>query len=372
MMEKKRSEYPKLIKNDEIDLVAVIKLIKKEQKTIYYSIGLFVCIGLLIAFISPVKYSVTATLLPSSEKSKGTMGGLSALAGMAGVNLGSMVGESTTIPAEIYPQVVNSYPFLNELIHQEFNFNEFKQPISVYNYLLNDTIESIWTKIANYTFRLPWTIKDAILSRGEIKKNVNKELGLIILTEKEEKVYNEVKELITVEVDDETGIVSLTCQAEEPILTAQYVHKSLELLQKYVIDYKTKQAREKLKFIHQSYIEKKLGYEKLQKEFFEYKDRHRNIISERTNPEFQRLSDEYDLVSTVYEELAKQLEQAKIAVKEETPAFTIIQPVRVPIEKSSPKRGLIMMSCIVIGGILGLLIILGRNYFKSFNGKLYV
>jgi LPS O-antigen subunit length determinant protein (WzzB/FepE family) len=51
--------------------------------------------------------------------------------------------------------------------------------------------------------------------------------------------------------------------------------------------------------------------------------------------------------------LATQLEQAKIKVKEETPVFTVLEPVKVPVDKSSPKRLLVLASSLIIGFIVG-------------------
>nr|WP_321405967.1 Wzz/FepE/Etk N-terminal domain-containing protein [uncultured Carboxylicivirga sp.] len=350
------------IEDDEIDLIALLKVVWDNRKIIYYSVGVSVIIGLLIAIISPVKYKVTATLLPSEENRSSSIGGLSALAGMAGVNIGSMVGQqSIDIPAEIYPQVVNSYPFKNELIHKKFNFEEFEYSTSVYNYVLNDTIESIGKKILKYTIRLPWTLKDALINNSDTPLNTN--YDVIYLSKDEERVFEYIEDLIQVEVDDGTGLVSLTVEAKEPIVTAQYVQRAVELLQEYIIDYKTKKVRENLNFIQESYLDKKVEYEKLQKQFFNYKDRHRNIISERSDPEFQRLSDEYDLVSIIYQELAKQLEQARIAVKEQTPAFSVIEPSKVPTEKSSPNRKLILIASVFIGFFIGIFVIFGKQFW---------
>lgn len=52
------------------------------------------------------------------------------------------------------------------------------------------------------------------------------------------------------------------------------------------------------------------------KTYFNYKDSHRNTVSEWVDMGFQRLSDAYDMASTVYKSLVQQLEQAKISVKE--------------------------------------------------------
>ena len=78
------NEIGPIIKDDEIDLLALVKTIWAGRKTIYYAVGAAILIGLVVAFASPAKYTAKATLLPSDEKKTGGMGNLSALAGMAG------------------------------------------------------------------------------------------------------------------------------------------------------------------------------------------------------------------------------------------------------------------------------------------------
>ncbi|MBS2100773.1 GNVR domain-containing protein [Carboxylicivirga linearis] len=353
-----------IINKDEVDLSVLLKIIWQGRKTIYYSVATILFIGIMIAFLSPVMYSASATLLPSAERRSNGIGGLSALAGMAGVNLGSMMGESNGIPAEIYPQVVRSYPFLNELINKKFSFEQFDEPISIYDYLLSDTIESTSDLILKYTLRLPWTIKDAISSKEEGVKN-NRNIGVLLISKKEKELYEKVRGLIDIEVDKNTGLVLLSVEYEDPVVTAQLVQKGGELLQDYIIEYKTKQARESLSFVESGYEEKKEQYELLQKEIFNYRDRHRNLVSERINIEFQRLSDEYDLVSSIYNELAMQLEKAKIAVKEQTPAFSILEPAKVPVERSGPKRKIILVVSIFLGFFLGVTLIFVKIFVMN-------
>jgi len=47
-------------------------------------------------------------------------------------------------------------------------------------------------------------------------------------------------------------------------------------------------------------------------------------------------------------------EKAEISVKKDTPAFSIIEPVKVPIEKSAPKRSLIIVVSVFLGGFIGI------------------
>jgi hypothetical protein len=61
------------------------------------------------------------------------------------------------------------------------------------------------------------------------------------------------------------------------------------LLQKYIIEYKTRQATQNLEFIEARLKEKKAEFETAREAFFEYRDRNRNIIEDLTNIRYQEL-----------------------------------------------------------------------------------
>jgi capsular polysaccharide biosynthesis protein len=340
----KTPERP-IIKDDEIDLIALAHTIWDNRKTIWYSIAVAVVIGLLVAIFSPVKYTASATILPQAE-GKTDLGGLSGLAGMAGINLGSMMGRSSGIQPDLYPRVINSYPFLNELVHQPFDFEEEDAPRSIYEKRLQDSIPGLGATIMKYTFRLPWTIKNALM--GEDKKIDPGVSGQFIvevtrLTKGEAGILNSMIAVLTVTVDDETGLVTIGAEMEEPLVAAQVAQKTVELLQKYIIGYKTGQATQNL----------------------EYRELNRNIIEESTNIRFQELSDAYNLASQVYQSLAEQKEQAEIDVKKDTPAFSVIEPVKVPFEKSAPKRSVILVVSVFLGGFIGIGLVFGLMIWRK-------
>ena len=112
--------------------------------------------------------------------------------------------------------------------------------------------------------------------------------------------------------------------------------------------------------------EKKLEYEKKRKTFFDYKDKHRNVVQERVNIKSQQLNDEYELSLGMFKSLSQQAEQARLAVKEQMPAFTELDPVQVPTERSAPKRPLIL----VISGFLGVFLGIGAIFSKLMWGKM--
>jgi uncharacterized protein involved in exopolysaccharide biosynthesis len=61
------------------------------------------------------------------------------------------------------------------------------------------------------------------------------------------------------------------------------------------------------------------------------------------------LQAEFDLVNTVYSELAKQKEQAAIQLSKDTPTFSVLDPVKVPKEKTGPKKSLFILGAFFVG-----------------------
>ena len=75
------------------------------------------------------------------------------------------------------------------------------------------------------------------------------------------------------------------------------------------------------------------------------------------------------IASTVNEELAKQVEQARIQVSKDTPIFTIIDPVVIPNQRTSPKRTLIVLSFTFLGFFLAIGYALIKEPFAAMKNK---
>ncbi len=70
------------------------------------------------------------------------------------------------------------------------------------------------------------------------------------------------------------------------------------------------------------------------------------------------------VASSIYSEMAKQLEQAKMQVKRDTPVLTIVQPITVPRQPSN-SRAKTLIIWTFLGGILGCGIVMGKNYLPK-------
>lgn len=138
-----------------------------------------------------------------------------------------------------------------------------------------------------------------------------------------------------------------------------------DLLQEQVIAYKISNAQEQLKFTEERFEEKKKEFEEIQSRLANFRDRNQNIASAAVLNQQQRLEAEYNFAFSIFTELAKQLEQARIQVAKDTPVFSVIQPVTVPVEKSAPKRPLILVIFIILGGIMAIGYVFGVEFFRG-------
>ncbi len=148
---------------------------------------------------------------------------------------------------------------------------------------------------------------------------------------------------MTLNVNDKEGYLTLTSNFHQALLSAQVAQKAQKLLQDYITQFKIEKATAQFHFIEERFNEKKREFESAQRRLASYRDANKNISSAVAQTELEKLENEYQLAFEVYSELAKQLEQARIKIKEDTPVFSVIEEVVVPIEKSKPKRSLILM-----------------------------
>lgn len=358
---------PPVRNDDEIELLELAKTFWNGRKTILKTMFIAGILGVIIAVLSPKEYTATTTIVPQTSSSANKLGGLSSLAAMAGFNLDNATSGEILSPT-VYPEIVSSVPFQIDLMNIPFSFAEVNHPVSLYEYYSEISKPGVLSLIGKYTIGLPGVIISAIKGDSEQKTNPENK-GPIALTKKQEKVRKMISELVTLNLDSKQGFITLQAAFPEPLLSAQVADQARELLQKYITRFKIEKASDKLSFIEQRYEEKKKEFEKTQTRLAYFSDQNKNVTSAVARTEEVRLQGDYTIAMNVYNELSKQLEQAKIQVKEETPVFSILEPAMVPSEKSKPKKGMIVAIWLFLGGIVGTGMIFGRVYLKDIKTK---
>lgn len=346
----------------EIDILAIIKRLWDKRKLIIIVTGCFMFLGVFVALFSPKVYTSSVTFVPQVSK-KGNTSGLSSLAAMAGINLGEMSTASELSP-NLYPQILENIDFRKELMYSKVKFEEWDEPITLIDYYTNPEYNkpSVLGIVKKYTIGLPFVILGAIRGEDTTSVAVPSENTLKYYTKDEFNCAKALGESISMTLEEKKGYITITTNMGEPLAAAELCQLTFDLLQKYVTEFKITKAKDQMAFIQARFEEKKAEYQAKQLALAEFQDANRMISSAKARTELERLTSEYSLANAIYTEMAKQLLQATIQVKEDTPILTAVKPVVVPYKKSKPQRVKILFIWTFLGGILGCGIVLGLDW----------
>lgn len=354
----------------EIDLIEVIQKLWRNRKFILKVTLGFMILGILVALFSAKEYTAGCTMVPQSSDKKmgGSLGGLAA---MAGINLGDMGGGEVLSP-KMYPKILSSVPFQKELMQTEIKFEEYEQPVKLIDYFTDKKYQkfSLGGTIIKYTIGLPGVIVNAIRGVQVNEPVVLHSVSVIQSLTKEEKACVDIlKGKLNLVVNDKDGYVQLNANMSEALAAAQLAEKVQIMLQKYITEFKIEKVQSNLDFVQERYDEAKRDFEQIQEERAVFKDANKNIYSAKALTESEKWDTRYNLALNVYTELAKQLEQSKIQVKETTPILTIVDPVTIPNERTKPKRILILTLFTFLGGFVGVGIVLTLPVIANISGR---
>ncbi|MDP3352365.1 MAG: GNVR domain-containing protein [Flavobacteriaceae bacterium] len=348
----------------EIDLIALSKKAWENRNIIIKTTLWFMLFGFFVAILTPKEFTVSTTMVPQVADGKKIGGNLSGLAAMAGINLGSMGGDSGISPT-LYPQIINSIPFQKELLQTPLSFIGFKEKISFAEYYINYHNDGIIGTFKKYTIGLPGVIFKAL--KGTPKNNFPSltHEGIYLISEDEKELIETLNEQIGIDVNIKDGYITISATMPEALAAAELAKKTQNLLQQYIINFKIQKSSDQLKFIEERFLEKELKFKSKQLQLARFSDRNQFVNSAQAQTTLVGLQSEYDIAEKVYSELAKQLETQQLQVKEDTPVFTILKPVAVPVKKTKPDRILILLVFTFLGFIIGTSWVLGKDYLNT-------
>ena len=353
----------------EIDIIEFFRILLNNKISIIKIVVLCGIIGAGISLLLKKEYETGCKLLPELEagQSKG-LGNLGGLAGLVGINTSELGGSSSILSPDIYPIIVRSTPFKDQLLSRSFYFRKYDQSYTGYEYF-DDVYKP---SVIDYIVKLPNYVRKFLRpkrSGNEISKD-NKKENVWNISYRQKLIFDIIEGRVNVSVDVESGLVSIKSKMPDPIAAADMANAAVEILRDHVTEYKISKARVNMEFIHSQYLEKKSEFETAQRNLAIFEDKNRNFVTSIAKTERQKLQYEYDLAYEVYKNLAQQLEQSKIKVKEQTPVFTIIEPIVIPIQKSEPLRIFITIAFMLIGFLGTVIYIFGKYYINlKFNSE---
>ena len=354
--------------NDEIDLVDLFRKLWVKRKFILTVTGVFLLIGLFVALFSPVSYTASCTVVPQSGENKS--GGLSGVAAMMGVNLGTTMMSEGTLSPNIYPEIIKSVPFTREIMQTPIVTKRSNgKEITLYEYYTNKQYQdkNVMSSIKKYTLGLPRVILGSFRKEEPIQEIVAHADTVIVysLNIEEEVAYDAIQESMQVFTNSKDGYVSIDYSFPEARPAAEVTNQIYRTLEKYVASFKSEKLEDNLQFVEESYETARKDFLQAQSRLVAFQDANRGLATATARSTEMRLQSEFNIAFSVYSELAKQREQARIAVKENQTILTLVNPAVVPNEKSAPRRSITLLAFLFLGFVAACGWVLGKPYIQN-------
>ncbi|MDE6300433.1 MAG: chain-length determining protein [Muribaculaceae bacterium] len=350
----------------EIDLMELAMTLWKQRRKIIKWCICGAVIGLIVAFSIPKEYTTSVALAPEWNNNKSSNTGLSALASMAGLNLGSSGGTEALFPI-LYPDVVRSVPFITGLFDVKVRLSEEDSTtMTVQQYVTNEVRAPWWS----YIMGLPGQLIGMMFSSDEEGEQDHK-LDNFNLTQEEFGLYMFLQNSIAANYDMKTAIVSISVTMQDPLVSALLADTVVTRLQEYITDYRTNKARQDLEYELMLNENAKKNYYEAQQKYAEFLDRNQGLAFHISQTEKERLANESSLAFNLYNQTAQRVQAAQAKVQETTPAYAVITPATVPLYASRPRKAMILIGFTFLAFVAcAAWILFGQPMLKNYREKI--
>lgn len=140
-----------------------------------------------------------------------------------------------------------------------------------------------------------------------------------------------IEEVLKVSVDNDTGIVTIAIEWEDPVLAATWAEELILRVNTFVNEATVREAEQNLKFLDQQ----------------------------------AQTTSVVELQKTIFTMMEGEIKRLMIARNPETAPLRVIDPAVVPERRVRPRRTLIGIFGILSGGFLGMAIVLARSAMRA-------
>lgn len=331
------------MENREIDLIEIAKSIwDKRRKVIKWGL-IGALVGIVISFSLPKQYETVVMIAPegSSSSSSSSMSGLAA---MAGIDFGGSSRSSAGLSSRIYPDILQSTPFLLEFANIEVEYDG--QKMSFYDYITKEQKSPWWSAIIGAPIQAMGWVRGLLSSDEKFEEKDT--IDIFKLTATQKAFVGTFKSMVTLEMDKKTTIIDITTKMQDPLVTAIIADSMVTKLQRYMTNYRTEKTRNDLKNTSKMLVEAQANYYKADSLYAAAADRNIELLSKSAKIKLDRLENEKSLAFSVYQQLATQVELTRVKLQEDTPIATVIEPASVSLLASSPNKKLIVVAFVFL------------------------
>jgi len=296
------------IEEDEIDLRELWQTILNGKKIIAVVTSVIVSLTLIYALSTPNSYKSETILMPLTEDSGVSLGGLGGLAAMAGVSLG---GGGSMTPDVAFTTLLNDYDFMKNFIIKNKIVEHYDNPIADENYVFALGFRGLY---------------DIFHSPIEIDETYDYDKRIF-------ETIESLKKKFSISSDKKTALINVSFSDEDRYYAPEIIEMFLRDASKYLVSNNLRIIDNKLK-----YFSKEMN----NADGFELRQSLSAMIS-------KILQDKVMMKSKIYYQCDVLTEPSIAYIK----------------DKSKPKRGLILVVSFITSIILGIFLVFFLEFIKG-------
>lgn len=336
-MEKKEMEI--------IDLRVIFSKIWAKRKIYYIVLPIVFILSCAYILCIPRTYSSNLSLAPELSNNSNLGGTIGSLASSFGIDIGNME-TSDAINPMLYPDLMEDNGFVTGLFNIKVATADGNVKCSYYDYLTKHQEYTFWAKGFGYIKKL---------FQEKKATGVSKKINPYMLSKKQDDVASAIRKNITINIDKKTAVITISTEAQDPLICKTIADSVKERLQVYITNYRTRKARVDEQYYKTLMTEAKHEYEKARQRYGSYADANTDVQLASLQSKQDDMENDMQLKYNAYSAMVTQYQAAKAKVQERTPAFTVVKGAAVPIKPSGPKRLIFVIGmCFVATLILSL------------------
>ena len=326
-------------KENILDLTVIVPMLLKRWKLYALCMVGAVIFSLIFVFTIPRYYSCKVMLAPEATGNNGMNSILSSF------GLGEAQTTDDAISPNLYPDLMESKDFIVSMFPVEITTKDGELTTTYYDYLMNHN-ERVW--YVNLFGKLQKLFKSK-KSEVRVDKMEGKTFSpAFILSEDQYNIANTIVNKIQCDYDRKTGVVSVMVKDFDPLVCAMIADTVSDKLQNFILDYRTKKARNDLEYSQLIYTQTKAEYEESNERYVAAVDANWDLVNETAKARLEALSNDKSLKYQTFSAAAQKLQAAKAKLQEATPVITVLQGASVPQKPAGPKRVFITLALMFV------------------------
>lgn len=315
-------------KDNMLDLTKIVPVLLKKRKLYAICMAGVIIFSLIFVFTIPRYYTCQVMLAPEAGS-----GGMNSI--LSSFGFGEPQSTNDAISPNMYPDLMKSKDFIVSMFPVEITTLDGSVNATYYDYLLKHS-KSSW--YMNLIGKLQKTMKSKETETNTSGARGKKYSTSFLLTERQHSIAGAIAGKINYNYDRKTGVITVTVNDFDPLVCALIADTVSNKLQEFIMDYRTKKARNDLEYAQRIYTQTRDEYEASNRRYVSAVDANWDIINETAKAQLEALNNDKTMKYQTFSAASQKLEAAKAKLQEATPVITVLQGASVPQKPAGPKR----------------------------------